>query len=209
LMVDIHDEFRDTGYRRTYPNLMTVEGICGNEEFPTPAHNATLPFTRFLTGPADYTYCWYSAKLKVTHAHQLALSTIYFSPWQVLYWYDKPSQFRGEPELDYWKDLPTCWDETRVLKDQIGQCASVARRRGDDWFIGTINPAGGEVQIALSFLEPGVKYTAILYSDRDADDATSKTVKIENINVDSTTVLKARIAANGGQAVRIVRATND
>lgn len=114
LMVDIHDEFRDTGYRRTYPNLMTVEGICGNEEFPPPAHNAALPFTRFLTGPADYTYCWYSGRLKVTHAHQLALSTIYFSPWQVLYWYDKPSQYRGEPELDYWKALPTCWNETRA-----------------------------------------------------------------------------------------------
>ena len=79
----------------------------------------------------------------MTHAHQLALSTIHFSPWQVLYWYDRPSQFRGEPELAYWRDLPTCWDETRVLKDKIGQCASVARRRASEWFIGTINPAGG------------------------------------------------------------------
>ena len=97
LMVDIHDEFRTTGYQRTYPNLMTVEGIAGNEEFPTPAHNAALPFTRFLTGPADYTYCWYSDRLKVTHAHQLALSTIYFSPWQVLFWYDRPAQVPRRP----------------------------------------------------------------------------------------------------------------
>ena len=205
LMVDIHDEFRSTGYQRTYPNLMTVEGIYGNEEFPAPAHNAALPFTRFLTGPADYTYCWYSGRLKVTHAHQLALSTIYFSPWQVLFWYDKPSQYHGEPELDYWKDLPTCWDETRVLKDQIGQCASVARRRGAHWFIGTINPAGGEVQLPLSFLEPDGKYIATLYSDRDVDDPTSRAVQIEIIPVDGTTVLKARMSANGGQAVRLVR----
>jgi len=206
LMVDIHDEFRDTGYRRTYPNLVTVEGIYGNEEFPTPAHNAALPFTRFLTGPGDYTYCWYSGRLKVTHAHQLALSTIYFSPWQVLFWYDKPSQYRGEPELDYWKALPTCWDETRVLKDRIGRCASVARRHGAEWFIGTVNPADGEVQLLLSFLQPGVKYVATLYGDRDPDDPTSKAVKIETISVDRTTVLKARVPANGGQAVRIVPA---
>jgi alpha-glucosidase len=205
LMVDIHDEFRDTGYRRTFPNLMTVEGIAGNEEFPTPAHNAALPFTRFLTGPADYTYCWYSNRLKVTHAHQLALSTINFSPWQVLFWYDKPSQYRGEPALEYWKDLPVCWDETRVLADQIGRCASVARRRGSNWFVGTINPGGGDVPIPLSFLEPGVMYSATLYSDREADDPTSGAVTVETIPVDRTTVLRPRIPVNGGQAVRIVR----
>ena len=209
LMVDIHDEFRDTGYRRTYPNLMTVEGIFGNEEFPTPTHNAALPFTRFLTGPGDYTYCWYSGKLKVTHAHQLALSTIYFSPWQVLFWYDRPGQFGDDPALDYWKNLPTCWDETRVLKDQIGQCASVARRRGSEWFIGTINPAGGEIQIPLSFLEAGAKYTATIYGDRDVNDPASKAVKIETIPVDRATVLKPVMSTNGGQAVRIVRATQE
>ncbi len=205
LMVDIHDEFRNTGYQRTYPNLMTVEGICGNEEFPTPAHNAALPFTRFLTGPADYTFCWYSGRLKVTHAHQLAISTIYFSPWQVLYWYDKPSQYQPDPALDYWKVLPVCWDETRVLNDQIGQCASIARRHGTEWFIGTINPGGVDVQVPLSFLEPGVQYRATIYSDRDPDNPTSKDVKIETILVGRTTVLKPRMPANGGQAVRIVR----
>jgi alpha-glucosidase len=117
----------------------SVEGIAGNEEFPTPAHNAALPFTRFLTGPAVYTCCWYSSKLKVTHAHQLALPVIYFSPWQVLLWYDRPSQYRGDPALDFWNDLPACWDETRVLADSIGRCASLVRRRGTEWFVGTIN----------------------------------------------------------------------
>lgn len=206
LLVDIHDEFRDTGYRRTYPNLMTVEGIAGNEEFPTPAHNAALPFTRFLTGPADYTYCWESDRLKVTHAHQLALSTIYFSPWQVLFWYDRPSAVGDDPALDYWTDLPTCWDETRVLAGQIGRCASVARRHGTEWFVGTINPGGSDVPIALSFLDPGVKYTATLYSDRDTDDPTSRAVKVETITVDRATVLTPRMPVNGGQAMRIVRA---
>lgn len=207
LMVDVHDEFRNTGYQRTYPNLMTVEGILGNEGFPPPVHNATLPFTRFLTGPADYTYCWYSGKLKVTHAHQLALSTIYFSPWQFLFWYDKPGQYDGDEALDYWKHLPTCWDETRVLAGEIGKYASVARRCGDEWYVGTIRPDGaGEMDVPLSFLAPGRKYLATVYADQDPDRADSKAVKIEQVAVASTTVLKARMGGNGGQAMRIVPA---
>ncbi len=204
LMLDIHDEFRSTGYQRTYPNLMTVEGIFGNEGFPTPVHNATLPFTRFLTGPADYTFCWYSGKLKPTHAHQLAISTIYFSPWQFLYWYDRPAMYRGEAALEYWKELPTVWEETRVLRGAIGKYASVARRKGNAWYVGTICPQGGAMEIPLAFLAPGEKYTATIYSDRDPDRAGSKAVTIETRAVDSTTVLKVRIPANGGQAIRIV-----
>ncbi len=205
LMVDIHDEFRSTGYQRTYPNLMTVEGIGGNEEFPTPVHNATLPFTRFLTGPADYTFCWYSPRLKPTHAHQLAISTIFFSPWQFLYWYDRPSLYQGEQALDYWKHLPTVWDETRVVQGEIARCASVARRSGAQWYVGTIHAAGrGTVDVPLSFLEPGRRYTATIYSDQNPDNPDSKDVKIETRSVESTTVLKADMPANGGQAVRIV-----
>jgi alpha-glucosidase len=208
LMVDIHDEFRNTGYQRTYPNLMSVEGIGGDETFPTPAHNATLPFTRFLTGPADHTFCWYSGKLKTTHAHQLAISTIFFSPWQFLYWYDRPSQYKGEPELDYWKALPTTWDETRVVQGDIARRVTVARRKGDDWFVGSINPGGpAQMEIPLAFLTPGKKYTATVYSDKEPEDAGSKAVKIETMAADSATVLKAEIGANGGQAVRIVPAT--
>ncbi len=205
LMVDIHDEFRSTGFQRTYPNLMTVEGILGNEGFPTPVHNATLPFTRFLTGPGDYTFCWQSPRLKPTHAHQLALSTIYFSPWQFLYWYDRPSMIREEQALDYWTHLPTVWDETRVLRGEIGREVSVARRKGDEWYLGTIRAVGrGTMEIPLSFLKPGRSYEATVYSDRNPLDPASKEVKVETVAVDSTTILKADIPANGGQAVRIV-----
>jgi alpha-glucosidase len=205
LMLDIHDEFRNTGYQRTWPNLMTVEGIGGNETFPTPVHNATLPFTRFLTGPADYTFCWYSGRLKPTHAHQLAISTIFFSPWQFLYWYDRPSQCRGEEALQYWNHLPTVWDETHVLQGEIARYVSVARRKGPEWYVGTIHAAGrGTLEIPLSFLAPGRKYTATLYSDRDPGNPDCKDVKIETRSVDSTTILKPDLPANGGQAVRIV-----
>ena len=203
LMVDIHDEFRNTGYQRTYPNLMTVEGIGGNEEFPTPRHNATLPFTRFLTGPADYTFCWYSGKLKTTHAHQLAISTIYFSPWQFLYWYDRPAMYQGDPALDYWKHLPTTWDETRVLHGEIGRLASVARRKGQEWYVGTICPQGESIDVSLAFLDPAQKYTATIYSDLHPERPECKDVKIETRAVDSLTTLKAVMPANGGHAMRI------
>ncbi len=205
LMVDIHDEFRNTGYQRTYPNLMTVEGIGGNEEFPTAVHNATLPFTRFLTGPADYTFCWYSPKLQRTHAHQLAISTIFFSPWQFLYWYDRPAMYRGEPELDYWKQLPTTWDETRVLVGGIGRAVCVARRKGEVWYMGAICPAAEPLEIPLKFLDPRTKYNATIFSDGHPEDPKSKDVRIDVRPVNAATVLRMDIPANGGEAVRIVQ----
>jgi alpha-glucosidase len=205
LMVDIHDEFRSTGYERTYPNLMTVEGISGNEEFPTPVHNAIVPFTRFLTGSADYTFCWYDARLRTTRAHQLAISTIFYSPWQFLYWYDRPAACQGEKALEYWKRLPTVWDETRVVRGEIGRCVSVARRHGRQWFVGVIHPAGrAQVELPLDFLTPGEKYAATVYSDRNPDDPKSKEVKVETLTVDSMTVLKVDVPANGGYALWIV-----
>lgn len=71
LMMNIHDEYRPSGFSRTYPNLLTQEGICGNEEFPDATHNVTLPFTRMINGAADYTICYFDKRLKTTHAHQL------------------------------------------------------------------------------------------------------------------------------------------
>ena len=203
LMVDIHDEFRNTGYQRTYPNLITVEGIGGNEEFPTPVHNATLPFTRFLTGPADYTYCWNDQRLKVTKAHQMALSTIFFSPWQFLFWYDKPAQVKDEPALEYWKELPTTWDETRVLQGEIGRRAVVARRKGDEWFVGGIAPADGKFPLALNFLAAGKKFAAKIYSDPPD----GKGIHIEDRTVDNQSVIEVDIPPNGGLAIQLVLIT--
>ena len=125
LMLDIHDSYRTTGYTRTYPNLLTVEGIRGNEHFPTPEHNATVPFTRYLAGSADYTICYYTPRLKnTTHAHQLGMSVISYSPLQWILWYDKPSDYHGEPEISWFEHLPTVWDETRVPLGAIGKYRS-------------------------------------------------------------------------------------
>ena len=115
LMVDIHDEYRPTGFSRTYPNLMTQEGVRGNEEMPDAVNNTILPFTRFVAGAADYTFCYYYRKefghpdrhIQNSSAHQLALPVIYYSPLQWMYWYDKPEDFQNEPELAFWDVLPT------------------------------------------------------------------------------------------------------
>lgn len=92
-----------------------------------------------------------------------------------------------------------------MLNDQIGRCATIARRHGTDWFVGSINPAGTDLALALKFLEPGARYTATIYGDGDPSDANSKTVKIETVPVNSATVLHPRMATNGGYAVRIIK----
>jgi len=129
LMVDVHDEYSPTGFSRTYPNLVTVEGVRGNEEFPDATHNTILPFTRFIAGPADYTFCFQDKRLKNTKCHQLALSIVYYSPWQFLYWYDRPEQYTDLSGVELWKTLPTTWDQTRVPEGAPEQYITVVRKK--------------------------------------------------------------------------------
>ncbi|MDP4276579.1 MAG: glycoside hydrolase family 97 catalytic domain-containing protein [Bacteroidota bacterium] len=207
LMVDIHDEYRPTGFSRTYPNLMTQEGIRGNEEMPDADHNATLPFTRFLAGPADYTICYYSNRIKTTHAHQLALSVVYYSPVQFLYWYDHPSQYKGEPEVEFFDKVKTVWDDSKVLNGEIGQYISVARRSGNDWFVGAITgKTTRTLPVPLSFLKPGQSYVASLYTD-DSTLTTGTKVKITRMLVSSKSVLRFNLQNSGGCAVYLTPAT--
>ena len=125
-----------------------------------------LPFTRYLCGPADYTICWYDKRLKPTGAHQLALAVVYFSPWQFVFWYDRPSIVGDEPELAFFKHVPTVWDDTRVLDGKIGQYITLARRSGKQWFVGTIGATTRrQLKIPLAFLDADTKYTAEVYAD--------------------------------------------
>jgi alpha-glucosidase len=203
IMVNVHDGYRATGIERAYPNLMTVEGIRGNEHMPTPEHNCTLPFTRYVAGVGDYTICYYNNRIKTTHAHQLAMAVVSFSPLQWLFWYDRPSDYRGEPEIEFFEKVPTVWEETRVLQGKIGEYASIARRRGNDWFIGTINNSQPrELKLPLNFLELGKEYTARIYADDDSV-ATRTKVGVETRTVNSATALAVPLKAGGGQAVWI------
>lgn len=203
IMVDIHDEYRPTGWSRTYPNLMTQEGIGGNEEMPDAEHNTILPFTRFLCGPADYTPCYFNGKVKNTKAHQLAMPVVYYSPITFLYWYDLPNVYKGEKELDFWKYCPTVWDESKALQGEIGEYIVQARRSGNDWFVGAMN--GLQVRdITLNtadFLQKGKKYRVEIYND---DPKLNTRTKVSTVvqTIKAGKILKLHLQSSGGAALR-------
>ena len=204
LMVDVHDEYRPTGYSRTYPNLMTQEGIRGNECMPTADENLILPFTRMLCGAGDYTICYYSSRIKTTHAHQLAASVVFYSPWQFLFWYDRPSKYQGEPEIEFFDHLPVVWDDTRVINGQIGESITMARKSGKEWYVGSMNGSKHlRLEVPLVFLDENRPYVAHVYSDAGPDDESRTHVQINRYLVDSSVVLNAEMPPSGGQAIRL------
>ncbi|MEI6946818.1 glycoside hydrolase family 97 catalytic domain-containing protein [Paraflavisolibacter sp. H34] len=207
LMVDIHDEYRPTGVSRTWPNLMTQEGVRGNEEMPDAAHNTTLPFTRYIAGAGDYTVCYYNSRIQNTHAHQLALSVVNYSPLQFLYWYDKPSNYGGEPEVEFFDKVKTVWDETRVLSGAIGGHIVTARRSGEEWFVGALTNTGArQLKVPLGFLEKGKKFVAHLYVD-DNSVPTKTKVAVRRYLVEAKDVLSLSLKASGGAALHLLPAT--
>ena len=205
IMVDIHDEYRPTGWSRTYPNLMTQEGIGGNEEMPDAEHNAILPFTRFLCGPADYTPCYFNGRVKNTKAHQLAMLVVYYSPVTFLYWYDLPNAYKGEQELDFWKYCPTVWDESKALQGEIGEFVVQARRSGDDWFVGAMTGLQArDITInTADFLQKGKKYRVEMYNDAPMLNTRTKVASTVQ-TLKAGKVLKLHLQPSGGAALRFV-----
>lgn len=202
IMVDIHDEYRPTGFSRTYPNLMTQEGIRGNEEMPDATHNVTLPFTRFLAGAGDYTLCYYTARKKTTYAHQLAMAAVYYSPLQFMFWYDTPAMYQGEPELEFWKNIPTVWDDTRVIAGEIGQYIAMARRSGNEWFTGIMtNNDARKLTINTDFLEPGKQYEARIYEDDDKAKTRTHVRITTKKKVKAGDTFTFNLKASGGAAI--------
>lgn len=211
IMVDIHDEYRPTGFTRTYPNLLTQEGVRGNEEFPDANNNTSLPFTRFLCGPADCTVCYFARKefkpnatnenrlLKNTPGHQLATSVVFYSPLQFLYWYDSPSDVLDVPELEFFDQLPTVWDDTKVLSGSIGESISIARRSGTKWFVGCMtNNEKRTIDLSFNFLDASKKYQVTIYTDGGEKVKTPTHVKVEKMKVNSASKLKLDLLARGG-----------
>ena len=205
LLMNIHDEFRPSGFSRTYPNLLTQEGICGNEEWPDATHNVTFPFTRMLNGAADYTICYYDQRLRNTHVHQLAASLIFYSPLQTILWYDTPDRYNGEPEMKWFEDLETTFDDTRVLSGYPGRGITMARRKGDIWWVGSMtNNEGSTEEISLSFLDPSKKYHAEIYTDGGEKVKTKTHVKISSRKVSAKDTLKFDLSPRGGVAIRLI-----
>ena len=202
LMVDIHDEYRPTGLSRTYPNLLTQEGIGGNEEMPDADHNTLLPFTRYLCGPADYTLCYFNSRVKNTKGHQLAMAAVYYSPLQFYFWYDNPFVDKGEAELKFWRDCPTVFDESIALDGQPGEFIIQARHSGEDWFVGCMtNTEARTITVPTDFLPKG-KYTVEIYND-DPMLGTRTNVRAITKTVKAGTHITLQLQPRGGAALHI------
>jgi len=204
-ILDIHDNYKPTGLSRLYPALITQEGIRGDENSPDAFHTTVLPFTRFLAGPADFTFCYpneknsYSKNLKVSKAQQLALTVVYLSPLQSMFWYGRPLEYTNEAEIEFFDLVPTVWNESHYLAGEIGQNISVARRKGTTWFVG--NVAGmkdWKNSIQLNFLTKGITYTATVYED-DGNGSIQKSM----IKVKKGEAFSFDLKAKGGQALII------
>ncbi|MDT0481759.1 glycoside hydrolase family 97 catalytic domain-containing protein [Streptomyces sp. DSM 41640] len=205
LLIDMHDDVRPFGYERTYPNWISLEGVRGNEQFPTATHNVTLPFARNIGGPMDYTICYGQSRDKTTNTHQMAMAAVYYQPLNFLFWYDKPSKYANPanwPGLPWFNAVPTTWDESRTLAGSIGEYVAVARRSGDTWYLGAMtNETSRVLAIPLSFLGGGT-YTATVYADGTPGAAPYQTpvvVSTRSVTADST--LSVAMAPAGGQAV--------
>jgi alpha-glucosidase len=219
VMLDVHEPIKDTGLRRTYPNMMTREGARGTEyeawsDGNPPEHTVILPFTRCLGGPMDYTPGIFDIQIAslekfrvhTTLAKQLALYVVIYSPMQMAA--DLPQNYIGNPAFKFIKDVPTDWEDTKVLQAEIGKYITTARkdRNSNDWYIGSItNEEGRNLDVKLDFLTPGKKYQAEIYADgENADMETNPLpVSISSQSVTSESNLNIKLAPGGGQAIRL------
>ncbi|WP_165305087.1 glycoside hydrolase family 97 protein [Pedobacter sp. SYP-B3415] len=216
MVVDIHDEYRPTGYERTYPNLLTQEGVRGDEESPDNAMVLKTLFTRMIAGPADQTNAYFTRRVDKmsSHASQMAKAICLYSPLQFIYWYDRPVATLPDPapegaiqniaDLEFYDNVPTVWSETKVIEGEIGEYATVARKSGKEWFVGSLaGKTGRKLQLDCSFLDKSKRYMAIIYAD-DAGSRSPTRVAISEIPVNQGSVLNLEIKANNGLAIRIV-----
>jgi alpha-glucosidase len=206
LLIDMHDDVRPFGYERTYPNYISLEGVRGNEQFPTATHNVTLPFARNIGGPLDYTICYGQSRNKTTNAHQMAMAAVYYQPLNFLFWYDKPSKYTSTanwPGLPWFNAVPTTWDESRTLDGSIGEYIAVARRSGSTWYLGAMtNETARTLSVPLSFLDGATTYTATVYADGAPGTSPFRTpVVVSARTVTSATTLDVAMTSAGGQAI--------
>ncbi len=223
IMIDNHEPAMPTGIQRTWPNLMTQEGVRGQEYNAwdrrggnPPSHTVTLPFTRGLAGPTDFTPAIFNFSEIVpgTHPHstlakQLGEFVVIYSPLQMAA--DAIENYEGQPALSFIESCPTTWSRTLVPNGEIGKYITIARkeRGGDSWFIGSItNEEARSLDVSLDFLDEGATYRAIIYEDGpEADfERNPYEMTIRQIAVTKADTLHLRLARSGGAAVRIEKA---
>jgi alpha-glucosidase len=220
MVVDFHGAIRSAIMTRTWPNLLTAEGVRGLEQSKSknivdPKHDVTIPFTRMFMGPMDYTpgAMINAAKgsfapirerpmSQGTRCHQLAMYVVYESPLQMLA--DSPSNYMREPEtMEFLSAVPTVWDQTKVLSAKIGEYVVIARRHGNEWYVGAMTDwTARTLDIDLSFLGAG-NFQMQSYQDGTNADRYGSDYKLVRNSVNRNIKLKLQLAAGGGWAARI------
>jgi alpha-glucosidase len=199
LGLNFHGATKPDGLVRKWPNIVTQEAVFGAEQGSLPAaHNLSLVFTRNAIGPMDYTPVVYSnANGVTTWGHQTALSVVFSSYLQ--HFSDHWAMYRDSIARAFLRVVPTTWDETRLIEGDPAQFATIARRKGAEWYIGTIANAARTATIPLSFLPPNTAFTAHIFND-----GTSRAdVGYQRVAVTSASTLNIAVVASGGAAVRI------
>jgi len=218
IMVDAHETIKATGLERTWPNFMTREWARGNEyeawsEGNPPDHTCILPFTRVLAGPLDYTpgiiglyFKEYKPdnRIHTTLAKQLALMVVIYSPLQMAA--DLIENYKEHPAFRFIRDVPVDWDDTKALNGKIGDYVTIARKKKDAWFIGSITDENArEFNLKLDFLDEKINYEAVIYADGPTADWESNPMdyRIEKKLVKKDDDYKMILETGGGQAIVI------
>ena len=222
LLVDFHGAYKPTGLRRAYPNVISREGVLGLEHNKwsnddTPQHNLTIPFTRMVTGPMDFTPgAMINANKKNfrdvfdkpmsqgTRCHQLAMFVVFESPLQMLA--DSPSNYMNAPYvMNFLSKVPTTWDDTKVIKAKVSEYIVIARKKENEWYLGAMtNWTPREFEVDLSFLPKG-NYTVDIYEDGINADRNAEDLKNFQKNVKNTDKITIKMAPGGGFAARIYK----
>ncbi len=222
LHIQFHGAYKPTGLSRTYPNEFTREGTRNYEvdkwdnEGITPDHDITMPFTRGLAGATDYHLggfravpqgqhrAQYTRPLMLgTRCHMLAMYVVLESNLGMVC--DYPEAYEGQPGFEFIKEVPTTWDETKVLDAQVNQYITIARRKGNDWYIGTItNHEARDIKVPLSFLGTGA-YTTTIYSDAADTNTNPNHLNREEKTVTDKDIVQLHIAGGGGEVMRITK----
>lgn len=205
-MVSFHGETVPRGQRRKWPNIMTLEAILGAEFYtfsdqnkpPTPKHNCTIPFTRNVVGPMDYTPVTFTSReehpRETTYAHELALPIIFESGWVCMA--DRPEAYLNSPAKEMLKRIEATWDETKLIAGYPGKFCVMARRKGNNWYLAAINADKERmINIPLDFIKPG-DYSITLYEDKEGGELTD--VNVRTTNVKGGGLLQVKLAKNGG-----------
>ena len=214
ILIHFHGVWKPTGSERTFPNLMNHEGALNLEYLKwsdrcTPEHNLMMAFTRLIAGPMDYHLGGFRAVPRAqfkprnvapnvlgTRCHMLALYVCFDNPAPMVA--DYPAAYEGQPGFDFLKRVPTWWDETRVIADQIGELLVVARRKGKSWYVGGMSAGQArELTLPLAFLGPGPRSATIWKDASDAEQDPNK-LTTETLNLSFPGTLKLRLAFDGG-----------